>query len=69
MRPFYESWREGTKNWRRFSKNAQIQPPPDTLIKIVDEDNFTREVPFRETQFYIEPREEKVDTSKVKVEL
>ena len=69
MTPFYESWHEGTKDWRRFNKKAQIQPPPDTLIKIVDENNTTRQVPFRETEFYIPRREEKVDANKMKVEL
>ena len=69
MTRFYELWHEGTKDWRRYNKKAQIQPPPDTLIKIVDENNATREVPFRETQFYIGRREEKVDADKMKVEL
>ena len=69
MTPFYDSWTEGTKNWRRFRKNAQVQPPPDTLIKIVDENNVTSEIPFRESQFYIERKKEKLDTSEVKVEL
>ena len=60
MTPFYESWTEGTKNWRRFRKNAQVQPPADTLIKIVDENNVTSEIPFRESQFYIERKKEKL---------
>ena len=69
MTPFYESWTDGTKNWRRFCKNAQVQPPPDTLIEIVDEKNLTSESPFRESQFYIERKKEKLDTSEVKVEI
>ena len=69
MTPFYESWTKGTKDWRRFRKNATVQPPPDTLIKIVDENNVTSEIPFRETEFYIERKNEKVDTIKLKEEL
>ena len=69
MTPFYEYWRKGTKDWRRFNKNAQVQPPPDTMIKIVDENNATSEIPFRQSQFYIKRNEENVDTSKLKVEL
>ena len=69
MTPFYESWTKGTKDWRRFRKNATVQPPPDTLIKIVDENNVTSEIPFRETEFYIERKKDKVDTSKLKEEL
>ena len=67
MTPFYESWTDGTKNC--FRKNAQVQPPPDTLIEIVDENNLTSESPFRESQFYIERKKEKLDTSEVKVEI
>lgn len=69
MTPFYESWTKGTKDWRRFRKNATVQPPPDTLIKLVDENNVTSEIPFRETEFYIERKRDKVDTSKLKEEL
>jgi len=69
MTPFYEYWHKGTKDWRRFNKNAQVQPPPDTMIKIVDENNATSEIPFRESKFYIKRNEEKVDTRKLKVEL
>ena len=39
------------------------------MIKIVDENNATSEIPFRESKFYIKRNEETVDTSKLKIEL